>query len=118
MNIKTIIIPIIVLLIGLIIWKPLPTIIGTIITFVMLYAIEHKAQPERYIRPYIPPKLRLQILHRDNYTCQRCGQKAPQIEIEIDHIVPVCKGGMTIVDNLQTLCFNCNRGKGADRYDT
>jgi 5-methylcytosine-specific restriction endonuclease McrA len=31
--------------------------------------------------------------------------------LEIDHIVPESKGGYTIEENLQTLCWKCNRAK-------
>ena len=59
-------------------------------------------------------KLRFQVLKRDNYTCQICGRKAKDgVELEIDHIVPIAKGGKTVLSNLQTLCKQCNRGKGA-----
>ncbi|QKE39815.1 MAG: HNH endonuclease [Ferrovum myxofaciens] len=33
--------------------------------------------------------------------------------MEIDHIFPWSEGGETIEENLQSLCFDCNRGKGA-----
>lgn len=33
--------------------------------------------------------------------------------LEIDHIKPLSKGGITAEDNLQTLCWKCNRTKGA-----
>lgn len=59
-------------------------------------------------------KLRFQVLHRDNFTCQYCGQ-TPQhgIKLEVDHILPTSKGGETILDNLITSCYSCNRGKQA-----
>lgn len=54
------------------------------------------------------------ILNRDNYTCQCCGRKGGNgVLMEVDHIIPVSKGGMTVVDNLQTLCWECNRTKGS-----
>ncbi len=57
-----------------------------------------------------------QILQRDNYTCQMCKRIATNdnyLLLEVDHILPLSKGGMTTVDNLQTLCWKCNRSKGA-----
>lgn len=59
-------------------------------------------------------KLRQQIKERDNYTCKYCGNstyKEPNLLLEIDHIIPVSKGGTTIEENLQTLCWKCNREK-------
>lgn len=60
-------------------------------------------------------KLRDSIKTRDNYTCCLCGNsiyKEPNLLLEIDHIKPVSKGGMTEESNLQTLCWKCNRSKG------
>lgn len=60
--------------------------------------------------------LREAIKKRDNYTCQKCGNsvlKEPNLLLEIDHIIPVAEGGETVADNLQTLCWRCNRKKGS-----
>ncbi|MBR5027361.1 HNH endonuclease [Candidatus Saccharibacteria bacterium] len=59
--------------------------------------------------------LREAIKKRDNYTCCKCGNsvyKEPNLLLEVDHIIPVSKGGKTEADNLQTLCWRCNRLKG------
>ena len=37
--------------------------------------------------------LRFKILERDGFTCQICGQGAPNVPLEIDHIVPFSEGG-------------------------
>ena len=57
--------------------------------------------------------LRWKILERDEFTCQYCGQKAPDAHLEVDHILPRAEGGEDIEDNLVTACFACNRGKSA-----
>lgn len=67
-------------------------------------------------RSLMTSKLRQHIKERDGYTCKECGvsiQDEPHLLLEIDHIVPVSKGGLTTEDNLQTLCWRCNRKKGA-----
>lgn len=59
--------------------------------------------------------LREAIKKRDNYTCKICGNSVynePNLLLEVDHIVPVSKGGRTEASNLQTLCWRCNRTKG------
>ena len=56
------------------------------------------------------------ILERDDYTCQACGASLHNdfnLKLEVDHIVPISKGGKTDPSNLQTLCRKCNRSKGA-----
>ena len=59
--------------------------------------------------------LRWRVANRDSFRCQHCG-KSPAInagvQLHIDHIVPWSKGGETVLDNLQTLCSECNLGKG------
>lgn len=67
-------------------------------------------------RALMTSKLRQHIKERDNFTCKHCGasvQKEPNLLLEIDHIIPVSKGGLTTEDNLQTLCWRCNRKKGS-----
>ena len=65
----------------------------------------------------IPAGLRAKVLVRDNFTCQWCGRKSTEhgVVLHIDHKVPESKGGKTVRSNLQTLCEECNLGKG-DRY--
>lgn len=65
-------------------------------------------------RALMTNKLREFIKKRDNYTCCSCGNSVhtePNLLLEIDHIIPVSKGGCTIEENLQTLCWKCNRAK-------
>ena len=60
--------------------------------------------------------LREKIKDRDNYTCKYCSlsvRDEKNLLLEIDHIIPLSKGGITSEDNLQTLCWKCNRSKGS-----
>lgn len=61
---------------------------------------------------YISASTRVDVLRRDNHRCVFCGVSAKKAELQIDHIIPFSKGGSNQIDNLQTLCINCNRGKG------
>ena len=67
-------------------------------------------------RSLMTSKLRQLIKERDNFTCQTCSNSTsqePNLLLEIDHKIPVAKGGLTIENNLQTLCWRCNRSKGS-----
>jgi hypothetical protein len=57
---------------------------------------------------YVPDALRAEIFHEANNICQGCFKEAAQ---EIDHIVPISKGGTGEKSNLQALCRHCNRSK-------
>lgn len=63
-------------------------------------------------RAKMSDSLRYTILKRDGFRCQLCGASAKEgAKLHIDHIVPVSKGGKTVVSNLRTLCDRCNMGK-------
>lgn len=65
-------------------------------------------------RTTVLPKVRYLVLKRDGERCVKCGASAktdPTVTLEVDHIVPVSKGGSDDSDNLQTLCSRCNQGK-------
>ncbi|HBK21325.1 MAG TPA: HNH endonuclease [Planktothrix sp. UBA10369] len=64
---------------------------------------------------YIPASIRVSVLTRDNYKCRFCGRSSTQIQLEVDHIKPFSQGGSHEINNLQTLCIDCNRGKGTRR---
>ena len=53
----------------------------------------------------------MKSLKRDKYRCRECGATNKETTLEIDHIVPVSKGGTNNINNLQTLCKECNRVK-------
>lgn len=68
---------------------------------------------ERVERAKVSKELRQEIFERDGYTCVNCGSTEKE-SLEIDHIMPISKGGKTEPSNLQTLCRNCNIRKGND----
>ena len=64
--------------------------------------------------------IRLKVLNRDKFRCVFCG-KSPATDIgtklHIDHIKPFSKGGKSTLENLQTLCEECNLGKSDRKID-
>lgn len=62
-------------------------------------------------RKPISKSQRYDVLVRDNFTCQYCGRSAPDVKLEIDHVLPVSKGGNNNIENLKVSCYDCNRGK-------
>ena len=83
----------------------------------LINALESKLTASAFAkeqRTLMTKKLREYIKKRDNFTCCNCGNSTyvePNLLLEIDHIIPVSKGGMTTEENLQTLCWKCNRAK-------
>jgi hypothetical protein len=58
---------------------------------------------------------RFNIFNRDNFRCTYCGRSSSEdgVKLEVDHIIPVVKGGKNTEENLTTACYECNRGKNA-----
>ena len=50
------------------------------------------------------------ILRRDNYTCQYCGNR--EQTLTVDHIIPKSRGGSTTRSNVVVACKPCNLSKG------
>jgi len=63
-------------------------------------------------RPPISIRRRFLVFKRDGYRCRICRRSGG--ELELDHVIPVCRGGNDVMNNLQTLCRKCNRGKGGN----
>lgn len=64
----------------------------------------------------IPLGVRWKVLSRDRFRCVVCGgSPATSLEckLHVDHSFPFSKGGRTALDNLRTLCAECNLGKAA-----
>jgi diadenosine tetraphosphate (Ap4A) HIT family hydrolase len=63
-------------------------------------------------REYVPGVSRFEVLKRAGGRCQLCGVSHTDRQIDVDHIVPVSKGGSNDFSNLQALCRKCNAQKG------
>lgn len=76
--------------------------------------IEHKPSGSAKARRKADPvglAKRYAVLKRDGFQCVLCGASGATAKLEVDHEIPVAKGGASDMSNLRTLCFNCNRGK-------
>lgn len=72
------------------------------------------SRPVAYSREPIPAGLRFAVLNRDGFRCAYCGRgKNEGVQLHIDHLVPVARGGKNELDNLVTACASCNLGKSA-----
>ena len=76
--------------------------------FLYFGAAEKLGRQEGLANRRVPDSMRAAVLVRDGGRCRKCRKG---INLEIDHIVPVSKGGRTEESNLQTLCRRCNRAK-------
>ena len=90
--------------------KPIKIFIEDIELF-SIVPLDYEKRENKSKRSSIPPALRYKILKRDRFTCKSCGARAPDVELEVDHIIPVSKGGTDNESNLITKCKDCNRGK-------
>lgn len=52
------------------------------------------------------------IFVRDANTCQYCAKRFPRSELNLDHVIPRCRGGRTNWENVVCSCIECNRRKG------
>lgn len=60
---------------------------------------------------------RLNILIRDSYTCQYCGEQLKKNQLNLDHVIPRSRGGRTTWDNVVASCHDCNRRKGGEMLE-
>jgi len=64
----------------------------------------------------LPPRrvkfTRKNIYRRDNNTCQYCGRKLRTEELNLDHVIPLSRGGKNTWENVVCSCISCNMRKG------
>ncbi len=73
----------------------------------VILLVTYDRLPKRHVR-----FSRLNVFARDNNTCQYCGKTFPRSELNIDHVIPRSRGGLTTWENVVCCCISCNRQKG------
>lgn len=68
-------------------------------------------------RKTISKEMRFEVFKRDSFKCQYCGKSAPEVILNVDHIMPVSRGGDNDITNLITSCQECNSGKSNIKLD-
>jgi len=63
--------------------------------------------PRRHVR-----FSRANVMTRDGFTCQYCGERPPRSHLNLDHVVPRAHGGRSTWENVVASCVDCNRRKG------
>lgn len=79
-----------------------------------------KAKRRANLRKQYDPIDPIDIFARDKWKCQLCFKDTPMIlrgsydysAPELDHIIPLSRGGLHIIDNVRCLCRSCNALKG------
>lgn len=51
------------------------------------------------------------LSRRDGYSCQYCGERLPERQLQIEHVVPRSRGGPTTWENCVAACADCNQQK-------
>ena len=78
------------------------------------HRLERAAGPVGHVSPArrepLPRDVRLAVWRRDRGRCRECGSG---FDLQYDHVIPIALGGASSVANLQLLCGDCNRAKGA-----
>jgi hypothetical protein len=61
-------------------------------------------------REFVSDETKIDVWRRDGGKCVKCGSRE---RLEFDHIIPVALGGSSTARNIELLCEECNRSKGA-----
>jgi 5-methylcytosine-specific restriction endonuclease McrA len=78
----------------------------------VLLLTAYERVPKRHVR-----FSRFNIYARDNNTCQYCARRLPRTELNLDHVIPRSRGGLSTWENVVCSCHSCNRRKGGQTPD-
>jgi len=82
------------------------------VTREQLRTVRGKPKRKNNKRKSLTKSIRHEVFKRDNYRCLECNaSKDDGVVLHVDHIIPVAQGGSDELDNLQTLCQDCNLAK-------
>lgn len=81
------------------------------ITFEAVEALQDSTIEAPRKRQDISIRKRFFVMKRDHFACVRCGASGHGVRLEVHHRFPFAKGGSDHLLNLETLCFDCNRGQ-------
>lgn len=81
-------------------------IIETIVRISKREVLDYKAEKDTRV---IPRHIAAAVHKKCQGQCVECGSKT---YLELDHIIPLSRGGATSENNLQLLCRGCNSKKG------
>ncbi len=68
-----------------------------------------------YKNRYVPEFSKSNLVIRDDYKCQYCGNSFESKDLTMDHVIPKSKGGKKTFTNIVMSCRKCNEAK-ADKY--
>lgn len=72
----------------------------------------HNAAPRN--RRMVGPRFSRQNIYlRDGYRCQYCNWTGSVLNLTMDHLIPLARGGKTTWENIVTACKHCNLKKGS-----
>ena len=92
--------------------KSLVQFLGTCARYSFVNEPFTETKEKRRVGRRISRSVMLRVVRRDNNQCQICGCILRDNEIELDHIIPVSKGGSSEEHNVRVTCLDCNRNKG------
>ncbi len=78
----------------------------------VIQLIYYDRVPQREVR-----FTRRNIFHRDRNRCQYCGKSFRQSDLNVDHVVPLSRGGTSCWENVVCACIPCNSRKGSRTPD-
>jgi 5-methylcytosine-specific restriction endonuclease McrA len=73
---------------------------------------QHNCSP-RNKKSHGPRFSRQNVYLRDGFRCQYCNCSGSLLNLTLDHLIPLARGGKTSWDNIVTACKTCNLRKGA-----